>query len=144
MHGYEIIEQLENRSGGAWRPSPGSIYPALRRMEARGLVAGDDDEHGKRVYSITEDGHERVANRDPDAPAPWDHFAEDGPSLRPLGMEILSQVRQVGRFGTADQRLRAADILERAKADLYRVMAEPSDDAAGPEDSTDHEPDEDE
>lgn len=125
MHGYELIEQLEERSGGAWRPSPGSIYPALRRMEARGLVAGEDDEAGKRIYSITEEGHSRVADRDPDEPTPWDGFTERGPSLRPLAAELTSQVRQVGRFGSPEQRQRAADILEQARADLYQVMAEP-------------------
>jgi DNA-binding PadR family transcriptional regulator len=124
MHGYEIIEQLEERSGGAWRPSPGAIYPALRRLEARGLVVGDDDEQGKRIYSITGDGHERVAGRDPDAPAPWEAFAEEGPSLRSLGFELMSQLRQIGRFGTPEQRRGAADIVERATADLYQVMVE--------------------
>ena len=124
MHGYELIEQLEERSQGAWRPSPGSIYPALRRMEARGLVAGDDDEGGKRIYAITEDGHERVAGRDPDAPPPWEHFAEQGPALRPLVAETMAVVRQIGRFGTTEQRQQAVDILQRAKAQLYGVMAE--------------------
>ncbi len=126
MHGYEIIDELETRSDGAWRPSPGSIYPALRRMEARGLVAGEDDDNGKRIYSITEDGHSRLADHDPDAPPPWEQFAEHGPSLRPLVAETLSQVRQIARFGTPEQRQRAMDILTTAKADLYAVMAEPT------------------
>jgi len=138
MHGYEIIEELESRSDGAWRPSPGSIYPALRRMEGRGLVIGDDDDQGKRVYSITEDGYERVANRDPDAPPPWEHFADHGPSLRPLVMETMSQVRQIGRFGNAEQRQRAADILNTAKADLYAVMADPAE-TGDPEAAADEE-----
>ncbi len=132
MHGYEIIEELETRSDGAWRPSPGSIYPALRRMEARDLIAGEDSDQGKRIYSLTEDGYERVAERDPDAPPPWEQFAERGPSLRPLAMEMMSQVRQVGRFGTPEQRQRAAEILTRAKADLYAAMAEPTE-ATGPD-----------
>ncbi|MEL6982724.1 MAG: PadR family transcriptional regulator [Actinomycetota bacterium] len=136
MHGYEIIEELENRSDGAWRPSPGSIYPALRRMEGRGLVTGEDGDDGKRIYSITEDGHGRVADRDPDAPPPWEQFAEQGPSLRPLVMETMSQVRQIGRFGNAEQRQRAIDILTTAKADLYAVMAEQAD-ASDEADGTD-------
>ena len=129
MHGYELIEELETRSQGAWRPSPGSIYPALRRMEARGLVVGADDEQSKRVYSITEDGYQRVADRDPEAPPPWEHFADRGPSLRPLAMELMSQVRQIGRFGSSEQRQQAADILTQAKADLYGVMATAQPDA---------------
>lgn len=133
MHGYELIEELDNRSDGAWRPSPGSIYPALRRMEARGLVTGEDDDNGKRIYSITEDGHGRVADRDPDAPLPWEQFAEQGPSLRPLIMETMSQVRQIGRFGSPIQRQRAIEILTTAKADLYAVMAEPGDTTTTPD-----------
>lgn len=127
MHGYEIIDELGSRSDGAWNPSPGSIYPALRRMEARGLITGeDDDANGKRIYSITEEGHGRVADRDPDAPLPWEQFAGQGPSLRPLVAETMSQIRQIARFGTAEQRQRAADILTAAKADLYAIMAEPT------------------
>ena len=138
MHGYELIEQLEERSEGAWRPSPGSIYPALRRMEARGLVIGDDDEAGKRIYSITEEGHDRVAGRDPDAPAPWEHFAEHGPSLRPLLAETMAVIRQIARFGSADQRQQAADILQRTKAELYGVMADEAGPADGGDPAADH------
>ncbi len=124
MHGYEIIAELDERSDGAWRPSPGSIYPALRRMEAKGLVSGTDDDEGKRVYSLSDEGVERLSNRDADAPAPWEAFAEDGASLRPIMQELISQARQIGRFGSPEQREQAKEILAKTKADLYAVMAE--------------------
>ena len=124
MHGYEVIDELDQRSDGNWRPSPGSIYPALRRMEDKGIVSGAEDGDGKRIYTLTDEGRERHAQRDPDAPAPWDAFAENGASLRPVVHELVSQARQVGQFGTPEQRERAREILVKAKSDLYAVMAE--------------------
>jgi DNA-binding PadR family transcriptional regulator len=129
LHGYELIDELEKRSEGAWRPSPGTIYPALRRLESRGLIVGADDDGGKRVYSLTEDGAQRILDRDPDAPAPWALFAERGESLRPVAMELMSQIRQIGRFGSAEQRRQAAEVLNRTKAELYGLMAEGTDQA---------------
>ncbi len=123
MHGYEVIDELDRRSEGNWRPSPGSIYPALRRLEDKGLVSGAENGDGKRVYSLTDAGRERHEQRDPDAPAPWDAFAEGGASLRPLVHELMSQTRQVGQFGTPEQRERAREILVQATSDLYAVMA---------------------
>ena len=40
MHGYELITELEERTGGRWRPSPGSVYPALAQLEDEGAGAG--------------------------------------------------------------------------------------------------------
>lgn len=124
MHGYEMIDELDRRSDGHWRPSPGSVYPTLRRMEGRGVIEGAEGDDGKRVYSLTDAGRERLADRDPDAPAPWDDFAEEGASMRPLVHELMSAAKQVGRFGSPDQREKAKDILTKATADLYAVMAD--------------------
>jgi len=62
MHGYDVIQELESRSGGAWRPSPGSIYPTLQMLEDGGLVTSEDRD-GKRVYSLTEAGKAEVEER---------------------------------------------------------------------------------
>ncbi len=126
-HGYEIIAELEERSGGAWRPSPGSIYPALKRLAMKGLVEAQEGDDGKRVFSITEAGRERLATIDESQPAPWERFAESGPGLRPVVQELMSLARQVGRFGTENQRERALEILTTAKTELYAVMADAPD-----------------
>ena len=126
MHGYEVIAELEERSGGAWRPSPGSIYPALKRLAMKGFIDATEDSEGKRVFSLTEEGTERLAAMTEEHPPPWERFAEDGPSLRPLIQELTSQARQVGRFGSEEQRTKAITVLEKAKADLYALMAETS------------------
>lgn len=123
-HGYEIIAELEQRSGGSWRPSPGSIYPALKRLAMKGLVEAEEGDDGKRVFSITETGRERLATMEQSQPAPWDRFSESGPGLRPVVQELMSLARQVGRFGTEPQRERAMEILTAAKSELYKVMAE--------------------
>src|ERR1035438_9088181 len=77
-HGYEVIRRLEERSGGQWRPSPGSVYPALQLLEEEGTLSGHDD-GGKKVYKLTETGRalaEQVAARRP--AVPWD--TEEGPA----------------------------------------------------------------
>ena len=130
LHGYELIAELEERSGGRWRPSPGSMYPALGRLEEKGLIVGttdagdDSDGAGKRSYELTEDGREWVARRDPDAPLPWGE-GETGPAggLRPLMAEVMSATKQIGRFGDDEQRAAATEVLAKAKADLYKILA---------------------
>ncbi len=71
MHGYEVIAELEERSGGAWRPSPGSIYPALKRLEMKGFIDATEDSDGKRTFSLTEDGVECLAALSEERPPPW-------------------------------------------------------------------------
>ena len=55
MHGYEVMQALEEESGGWYKPSPGSVYPTLQMLEDEGLLVSREDE-GKKVYEITEKG----------------------------------------------------------------------------------------
>src|SRR5919198_5988510 len=73
MHGYDLIRELEQRSGGAWRPSPGSIYPTLQMLEEEGLISGEDQD-GKRVFSLTDAGRTELEQRRERAggAAPWE------------------------------------------------------------------------
>jgi DNA-binding PadR family transcriptional regulator len=128
LHGYELIAELEERSGGRWRPSPGSMYPTLGRLEEKGLIVGTtesgDEGDGKRFYELTDEGRDWIARRDPDAPTPWDE-GETGSSggLRPLVAEVVSATKQIGRFGDDEQRAAATEVLKKAKAELYRILA---------------------
>lgn len=125
LHGYELIAELEERSEGRWRPSPGSMYPALGRLEEKGLVVGAaDGDTDKRSYSLTEDGQSWVTKRDPDAPLPWGE-GETGPGggLRPLVAEVMSATKQLGRFGSDEQRQAAIAVLSATKSDLYKILA---------------------
>lgn len=125
-HGYELIRELEDRSEGRWRPSPGSIYPTLHRMEANGVLASTEVD-GKRQFSLTDRGKQRLEElrkAHADGPEPW---ADAAPGrrgeLRRQMSELQGQVRQIAQFGTPDQRARAVATLETAKRELYAVLA---------------------
>ena len=129
MHGYELITELESRSEGRWRPSAGSIYPALSRLEEGGLVTLTESE-GKRQFSLTDRGREvlgelRDAQGD-DAPAPWDNRGTGGRGdLRRHLSELVSQARQIGQFGTPEQIDRTRTILVDTVHQLYTILATP-------------------
>jgi DNA-binding PadR family transcriptional regulator len=126
MHGYDLIRELEERSGGMWRPSPGSIYPTLQMLEDEGLVTSNEQD-GKRVYSITETGKAELEDRkDRGGAAPWE-FGELGeglPRLRESIFQLGAAAMQVARTGSADQRGQAAEILSEARKKLYTILSE--------------------
>src|SRR3954465_5608484 len=62
MHGYERIQELEERTGGRWKPSAGSIYPTLQLLEDEGLVTPEEVD-GRKVYSLTDSGEKEVPER---------------------------------------------------------------------------------
>src|ERR671910_2015970 len=77
MHGYQIIQELTERTGGVWRPSPGSVYPTLQQLQDEELVRETASESGKRVYELTDAGREQASETTP----PWQSVAgesEDG------------------------------------------------------------------
>ncbi len=127
MHGYDLIQELEERSGGMWRPSPGSIYPTLQMLEEEGQISGEDQE-GKRIYSITDAGRKELAERRERSGGtpPWE-FGEDEETMRGLRDGIIGLGRaawQVAQTGTRDQAARAADVLADARKKLYAILAE--------------------
>jgi DNA-binding PadR family transcriptional regulator len=130
MHGYQLMQELSARSGGAWRPSPGAIYPTLQRLEDKGLVRSDDDE-GRRVFSLTDTGRtvaERFAER---GFKPWEVGAVDqerGDVRREVG-SLVDAFRQVFRTGTPDQRRRALRLMGDTRRAVYRILAEDEPDA---------------
>ena len=130
MHGYEIITELESRSEGRWRPSPGSVYPTLDKLEHRGLLTSTEVD-GKRQFSLTDLGREFAAQmrermEGDDDLQPWNQHGPGGRGdLRRLMSELSGQARQVGRFGTSEQRDAATAVLEDAKRRLYAILAEP-------------------
>ncbi|MDZ4179939.1 MAG: PadR family transcriptional regulator [Coriobacteriia bacterium] len=123
MHGYQIIQELAERSGGAWSPSPGSIYPALQSLEQHGLVSSTETD-GKRVFSLTDSGREH-ASALPDR-APWSGMAEDSDASRRLrdGFHgLMMATSQVARGGAEDQIAKAADIVADARKRIYLMLA---------------------
>jgi DNA-binding PadR family transcriptional regulator len=126
MHGYDLIKELEQRSGGMWRPSPGSIYPTLQLLEDEGLLRGEEQD-GKRVYSITDAGRAELDERSKrSGDAPWDFgpAAEGIGALRDAGFQLAGAAMQVARTGSTDQREKAAEILAEARRKIYALLAE--------------------
>ena len=122
-HGYEVIQALEDKTGGAWRPSPGSVYPTLQLLEDEGLARSSERE-GKKVYELTETGQEEARSRVEEAGGPPWAGADNGGSLRGAMMQLLVAARQVGGAGTPAQVERAVAIVTDARKQLYRLLAE--------------------
>ena len=126
-HGYDLIRELEERSGGAWRPSPGSVYPTLQLLEDEGLVASEERD-GKRVYTLTEAGRAELEQRKEergDRP-PWEFgpLGEGFAQLRDAGFQLAAAAMQVARTGSEAQRTQAAEVLAEARKRIYALLAE--------------------
>jgi DNA-binding PadR family transcriptional regulator len=124
MHGYEMITELEERTGGRWRPSAGSIYPTLQLLEDEGLVSAEEVE-GRKVYSLTEAGQEAAPERTDEA-RPWEEGDEDSPrfALRQELFRTMGAAKQVARGDDEAQLTKAAEILKDARRKLYGILAE--------------------
>lgn len=124
MHGYQIIQELTERTGGVWRPSPGSVYPTLQQLEDEELVRETASDSGKRVYELTDSGREQAASTAP----PWTAVAGESEdelvALRDLAHQVLAATRQVAHAGTSAQIEAAQAVLRDARRSLYRLLAE--------------------
>lgn len=125
MHGYEMISELETRTGGVWRPSPGSVYPTLQLLEDEGLIQANAD-GGRKSYTLTDTGR-AAADTTPDK-APWHEFTDDevneAQDFREAGWGIMQALRQVATEGNDEQRARALEALIETKRKLYAILAE--------------------
>ncbi|HUP73424.1 MAG TPA: PadR family transcriptional regulator [Acidimicrobiales bacterium] len=124
MHGYQIIQELAERTGGVWQPSPGSVYPSLQLLADEGLVASTDQD-GRKVFALTAEGTTRAAEAAGDAP-PWERLAATAGSvdLRHTLGGVAAATRQVATTGTAEQVVKADAILTEARKRLYQLLAE--------------------
>ena len=138
MHGYQIIREIEERSGGSWKPSAGSVYPTLQLLADEGLIVASED-NGRKTYSLTEPGRE-VAAEEADA-APWGADAgADGASggsgaggrgaeqgfgaLPKAGVEFAQAAAQVHRSGSPEQIEQAIAVIDEARKRLYTILAQ--------------------
>ncbi|WP_425860151.1 PadR family transcriptional regulator [Arthrobacter sp. TWP1-1] len=125
MHGYQIIHEIEERSGGSWKPSAGSVYPTLQLLADEGLISAEES-NGRKIYSLTEAGREAVAGDDGSAlwesavPTSGGGFA----ALPKAGMELAQAAAQVGRTGSAKQVQEAVEVLNDARRRLYSILAQ--------------------
>jgi len=132
MHGYEMIQELEERTNGMWRPSPGAVYPALQLLEDQGLVTAETAD-GKRRFQLTEAGRTEAAQL-PER-KPWDEATagiDPGWAQLKQGIaQIAVATHQVAEAGSAEQKTAAVELLAQTRRALYALLAEaPADEPA--------------
>ena len=124
MHGYEMITELESRTGGIWRPSPGSVYPTLQLLEDEGLIVSEEA-GGRKRFTLTDAGRAEAGAA---TETPWQHIGdervENWQDLRDAGFGAMNALRQVMTSGTDEQRQRAVEVITEAKRKLYAILAE--------------------
>jgi len=123
-HGYELGQRLERASGGAWRPSPGSIYPTLQNLADEDCVSSEERD-GKRIYALTKKGHAEIRERQSRGEeAPW-QAAGEGRSgeLREGVLALKMAAKQIAAVGSDEQLAEAAKIVVDARRKLYELLA---------------------
>jgi DNA-binding PadR family transcriptional regulator len=126
MHGYQMIQEITERSGGRWAPSPGSVYPTLQALEDEGLVVATQSE-GKRVYELTDAGRTQLEELGERAQAPWDLGEGDPAGARDLAeqmAQLAGAFKQVIHHGSPAQIAKAATVLGDARRGLYQILAD--------------------
>jgi DNA-binding PadR family transcriptional regulator len=126
MHGYEMIQEITERSGQFWRPSPGSVYPTLQLLADEGLVTSTEGSGGKRRYELTKEG-QGVAPKHAATP-PWEEIAQDvdpqDVSLRNAIGQLMGATMQVAHAATESQKQRAIEVLNSARREVYAILGE--------------------
>ncbi|MET8249316.1 PadR family transcriptional regulator [Streptomyces sp. NPDC005202] len=127
MHGYEMIQEIAERSGGAWKPSPGSVYPTLQLLEDEGLIVSET-EGGKKLFSLTEAGR---AAAEEGSEAPWEEASrgidwEALSEIRQAGFGLMEAFSQVWKTGSKEQREKALAVINEARKKLYLILADDS------------------
>ena len=128
MHGYEMIQEVEERSGGYWRPSAGSIYPTLQMLEDEGLIVGEESD-GKRRFTLTEEGRAQASERsEKPGSLPWEQVRG---SARPETINLGQSLKQLAeaasqalRVGDESQQARIRELLDETRRGIYAVLAE--------------------
>lgn len=127
MNGYQIIQEIGQRSGGLWRPSPGSVYPALQQLEDEGLIRAEAGDGGRRGYVLTDEGRTYVEAHPDEVRAPWDVVTsavdEIAIEMRSLTGQVAMAAMQVVHAGSAAQAGQARQVLADARKALYRILA---------------------
>jgi len=133
MNGYQIIGEISERSEGVWRPSPGSVYPALQQLEDEALIRAEAGDGGRRAYVLTDEGREYVAAHPDEVRAPWDIVAGTvggaAIEMRSLIGQVAMAAFQVVSAGTDAQVDQARQVLADARKSLYRVLAADDDES---------------
>ena len=133
VNGYQVIQQITERSNGGWRPSPGSVYPTISQLEDEGLLQ-TVDQNGRRSLELTTTGETYVAEHADELAAVWAPFQEERTGegdafadIKPEIGQVMGAVWQVMTTGSDQQRAAAAEILAETRRRLYGLLAEGDD-----------------
>jgi DNA-binding PadR family transcriptional regulator len=144
-NGYQIMSDIEERSDGMWRPSPGAVYPALQQLADEGLIVGEESA-GRRTFSLTEEGRRYVEENPEMARGSWESMAReqpwDVPGLFAQAARLGASIVQMAHAGTPEQIRAAERLLERTRRGLYQILAEDEDEDEGEEPGEPDEPSE--
>jgi DNA-binding PadR family transcriptional regulator len=136
-NGYQIIQEIGERTDGVWRPSPGSVYPALQQLEDEGLIRAETGEGGRKAFALTEEGQTYVESHADELRATWDAVAGGADDaefeLRDLSRQVMVAVVQVGQAGSAAQIAQAGKVLADTRRSLYRILAADGEDTDTPQ-----------
>ncbi|MGZ4583522.1 MAG: PadR family transcriptional regulator [Mycobacterium sp.] len=125
MHGYEMIQQIAERSNGIWRPSPGSVYPTLQLLDDEGLITASESAGSKKLFELTDAGR---AEAEKIATPPWEEIAEGADpghlNLRAAIGQLFGAVAQSAHTATAEQQQRIVEILNNARREVYGILGE--------------------
>jgi DNA-binding PadR family transcriptional regulator len=134
-NGYQLIQEIAGRTNGVWRPSAGSVYPALQQLEDEGLIAFQG-EGRRRMFELTDAGRAYAQEHVDELNASWDAAAgmtdEAAIEFHDLIRQVMMAVMEVRRAGSADQLAQARAVLAQARRSLYLILASDSADAPAP------------
>lgn len=139
VNGYQVIQQIEDKSGGVWRPSPGSVYPTIQQLEDEGLVEADD-ERGRRTLRLTAQGAAYAQENADELASVWAPFervtdtsrgtsegSAPGYDLKSEIGQVMGAVWQIVSSGSEQQRRSAVEVLVETRRKLYGILADGTD-----------------
>jgi len=136
--GYQIMSEIGERSGGAWKPSPGAVYPALAQLADEGLIVGEES-NGRRTFSLTGAGRAYVEENPDKARGAWESRTQQEawqpPGLFAEAARLAGGIVQMAHAGTPEQIREAERLLEQTRRRLYQILAD--DDEDDEDDTTD-------
>ncbi len=125
-NGYQIMSEIEERSGGAWRPSPGAVYPALQQLADEGLIEAEESS-GRRTFRLSEAGRRHIEENPETARAAWESMTADSagelPGLFGQAAQLAGSIVQMAHAGTPEQIRAAEALLEQTRRQMYRILA---------------------
>ena len=125
MHGYEMIQEIAERSQDLWRPSPGSVYPTLQLLVDEGLIVGEETEGSKKLFTLTDVGKESAEKVET---PPWDEITEGADpahlNLRAAVGQLFGAVAQSAHAASTEQQQRILDIVNNARREIYSILGE--------------------